>query len=81
MSQAKYDKLIKKMKNENYAIKGNDGKYYQDKESYHIEQDVIYRTFIRDIATGRIKNLEEIVDIAKLLNNKVVNYDRNMWYA
>ena len=64
-----YNKLIKKMEQ------------CQDKESYHVEQDVIYRKFIKDIATGKINNLEEIVTLSKLLNNKIVKNDKGMWYS
>ncbi len=42
---------------------------------------VIYRKFIKDIATGKINNLEEIVNLSKLLNKKVVKNDKGMWYA
>lgn len=66
----KYVKLIQKME-----------KWNQDKEMYHSEQDVIYRKFIRDIANGKITDLEEIVNLSKLLNNKVVKNDKDMWYA
>ena len=52
-----------------------------DKEPYHAEQDVIYRQFIKDIATGKITNLDEIVNLSKLLNKKVVKNDKDMWYA
>jgi hypothetical protein len=69
----KYVKLIQEMEKWN--------KPHQDKEMYHSEQDVIYRTFIKDIATGKIKNLEEIVNLSKLLNNKVVKKDKDLWYA
>ncbi len=67
----KYTKLIKKM---------TDVKEH-DKEVYHIEQDVIYRSFIKDIATSKITNLEELVNLSKLLNNKVVKNDKDMWYS
>ena len=78
--EKKYTKLIAKMEKWNhYTIQGEDP--YQDKEMYHSEQDVIYRTFIKDIATGKIKNLDEIVNLSKLLNNKVVKNDKDMWYS
>ena len=72
----KYTKLIKKMEQHN-----NNGHGGQDTELYHMEQDVIYRKFIKDIATGKITNLEEIVNLSKLLNNKVVKNDKDMWYS
>ena len=86
MSQAylnKYNKLIKNMEKNNIEKIDKNGNPYisQDTESYHTEQDVIYRTFIKDIATGKIKNLEEIINLSKLLNNKVVKNDKNMWYS
>ncbi len=52
-----------------------------DTELYHVEQDAIYRKFIRDIATGKITNHVEIVNLSKLLNNKIVKNDKNMWYS
>lgn len=70
-----YNKLIKKMEYYNYNGER------QDTESYHVEQDVIYRKFIKDIATGKINNLEEIVTLSKLLNNKIVKNDKGMWYS
>jgi hypothetical protein len=66
----KYTTLIQKME-----------QLKKDKEIYHVEQDAIYRKFIRDIATGKITNLEEIINLSKLLNNKVVKNDKGMWYA
>jgi hypothetical protein len=68
--QEKYTKLVNKM-----------NKNVNDIELYHIEQDVIYRTFIKDIATGKIKNLDEIVNLSKLLNKKVVKNDKDMLYS
>jgi hypothetical protein len=77
----KYAKLIQKMERWNHYQINKQDKPHQDKEMYHSDQDVIYRTFIKDIATGKITNLEEIVNLSKLLNNKVVKYDKDMWYA
>ncbi len=65
-----YNKLINKMDEQK-----------KDKEVYHFEQDVIYRKFIKDIANGKINNLEEIVNLSKLLNKKVVKNDKELWYA
>jgi hypothetical protein len=76
----KYNKLIKKMEQHN-TFQFNKDRPHDDKEAYHAEQDVIYRKFIRDIATGKINNAEEIVNLAKLLNNKVVKKDTGLWYA
>jgi hypothetical protein len=67
----KYTKLIKKM---------TDVKEH-DKEVYHIEQDVIYRSFIKDIATGKIDNMDDIIILSKLLNSKVVKNDKGLHYA
>ncbi len=76
-----YIKLIQKMEQCNHYQINKQDKPHQDKEMYHSEQDAIYRKFIRDIATGKITNLEEIVNLSKLLNNKVVKKDKNLWYA
>ena len=85
MSQSnlnKYNKLIQNMEKCNYQVNPQGKKVLsQDKELYHMEQDVIYRTFIKDIASGKIKNFEEIVSLAKLVNNKVVKNDKGMMYA
>ena len=78
--EKKYTKLIAKMEKWNHSTT-HKGQPYQDKEMYHSEQDVIYRTFIRDIATGKIKNLDEIVNLSKLLNKTVVKNDKGMWYS
>jgi hypothetical protein len=67
----KYTKLIKKMTD----VKED------DKEVYHMEQDVIYRKFIKDIATGKINNMDDIIILSKLLYNKVVKNDKGMYYA
>jgi hypothetical protein len=77
----KYNKLIKKMEHWNFTLVAKDGTKHQDTEMYHSEQDVIYRTFIKDIATGKINNIDEIITLSKLLNNKVVKKDKNMWYS
>ncbi len=77
----KYNKLIKKLEQCPNVTCGVNGNKHIDKELYHYDQDVIYRTFIRDIATGKINNIDEIIMLSKLLNNKVVKNDKNMWYS
>jgi len=77
----KYTKLIKKLEQCPNVTCGVNGNKHIDKEIYHVEQDVIYRKFIKDIATGKINNAEEIINLAKLLNNKVVKKDIGLWYA
>jgi hypothetical protein len=79
--EKKYTKLIAKMEKWNHSTIQGHPYPYHDKEMYHSDQDVIYRTFIKDIATGKIKNLDEIVNLSKLLNKKVVKNDKDMWYA
>ena len=77
----KYTKLIKKLEQCPNVTCGVNGNKHIDKERYHYDQDVIYRKFIKDIATGKINNAEEIINLAKLLNNKVVKKDTGLWYA
>jgi hypothetical protein len=77
----KYNKLIKKLEQCPNVTCGVNGNKHIDKERYHYDQDVIYRKFIKDIATGKINNAEEILNLAKLLNNKVVKKDTGLWYA
>ncbi len=76
-----YDKLIKKLEQCPLVTCGVKGNKHIDKETYHYDQDVIYRKFIKDIATGKLNNAEEIINLAKLLNNKVVKKDIGLWYA
>lgn len=53
------------------------------KETSHIYQDKIYRTFIKDISSGKFKSLKNIEHVAKMLKKDVVKYDKkvNRWYA
>ncbi len=81
----KYMKLIKKMEYWNDVVKANKMPPNHDKwdckEMYHFEQDAIYRRFIKDIATDKINNMDDIIIISKLLNNKVVKNDKDLNYA
>ena len=49
-------------------------------ETSHILQDKIYRKFINDISTQKIKGTE-ILEISKLLKKRVIKYDKDRWYA
>jgi hypothetical protein len=51
-----------------------------DNEASHILQDKIYRKFIKDIVSGKIRD-EEIKVIAQELNEYVVKNDYDRWYA
>jgi hypothetical protein len=55
----------------------------EDTEYAHVLQDKIYRKFIKDICNNKLKTLEDIKKTAKLINKKVVKYDKekNRWYA
>jgi hypothetical protein len=55
-------------------------KIVDDNESSHILQDKIYRKFINDITTQKIKG-SEILEISKLLKKRVVKYDKDRWYS
>ena len=65
----KYEKLCEKLKKES-----------DDNEASHIIQDKIYRKFINDVTTQKIKG-DELLQIANLMKNRVVKYDKNRWYA
>lgn len=56
-------------------------KKYDDNEFGHKIQDYIYRKFIRDILNNRFRNIKEIDDIAKYINEYVVKKDIGRWYA
>ena len=67
---SKYEKLIKKF------IKNKD-----DNETGHIIQDDIYRTFIKDITKNKFKNIDEIIEIANLINQNIIKFDKNRFYS
>ena len=71
MSLTKYTKLVKELK----SIEED------DKEDYHIKRDDIYEEFIKDIVNNKIKSLENIVKIAKLINKDIINVKTELWYA
>ena len=55
-------------------------KILDDNENSHILQDKIYRKFINDIVSQKIKG-DDILTIANLLKKRVVKYDKDRWYA
>ena len=55
-------------------------KVSDDNEISHIIQDKIYRKFINDVTTQKIKGAE-LLQIANLLKKRVIKYDKNRWYA
>lgn len=65
----KYEKLCDKLE-----------KVSDDNEISHIIQDKIYRKFINDVTTQKIKGAE-LLQIANLLKKRVIKYDKNRWYA
>ncbi len=67
-----YEKKFKKLDNLNLD---------DNNEIAHIEQDKLYRKFIKDIANNKIRQLKDIRKIAKLMNEHVVKHDRDRWYA
>ena len=66
--EKKYNKLILKFSNN------------IDNEEQHIEQDKIYRKFIKDIKSNKYK-YDEIKVVADMITKKVIKYDKNRWYA
>ena len=54
-----------------------------DNETAHVTQDEIYRKYIKDIASGKFENKEDIVLLAKEIKKNVIVYDndQNRWYA
>lgn len=76
----KYKRLCKK------NVKMNtdkENKYYDNPEVQHDEQDIIYRAFINDIYSKKLKTLKDIQIVANMLKKDVVKYDvePNRWYA
>jgi hypothetical protein len=69
---SKYRKMFVKLKEEN-----------GDNEVAHVTQDEIYRKYIKDIASGKFENKEDIVLLAKEIKKNVIVYDndQNRWYA
>lgn len=65
----KYEKLCDKLE-----------RVSDDNERSHIIQDKIYRKFINDVTTQKIKGVE-LLQIANLLKKRVIKYDKNRWYA
>ena len=46
-----------------------------------MEQDEIYRKFIKDICSNKFKSMNEIKKIALLLKEEVVKLDIDRWYS
>ena len=55
-------------------------KLSDDNEMSHKIQDKLYRKFINDVATQKIKGAD-VLKIANLLKKRVVKYDKGRWYA
>ena len=66
----KYKKMFIQLKEVNH-----------DNEAAHAIQDEIYRKCIKDIASGKFENKEDIVELAKEIKKNVIVYDTNRWYA
>jgi hypothetical protein len=66
----KYNKLFIKL-----------NKIIDDKESYHILQDSIYKKFIIDISNNKFNNVNDITTIAKKIKENVIKYDKDLWYS
>jgi hypothetical protein len=64
------------MKKINIFLELND-----DNEDGHMEQDEIYRKFIKDICSNKFKSMNEIKKIALLLKEEVVKLDIDRWYS
>jgi len=78
-----YPKNINNMGME-YREKFKELDEYEEKncnETSHIIQDEIYRKFIRDISSGKLNNFDDIKYISIILEQRVIPYDKNRWYA
>ena len=62
-------------------IKYDGYKNQNDLEIIHSDRDEVYEKFIRDLASGKLKDPEESKKIARLINNKLVKKYKNVWYA
>ena len=73
------EKIVSKYKKTFINLKEKNG----DNEMAHFIQDEIYRKFIKDIASGKFENKEDIVFLAKEIKKNVIVYDndKNRWYA
>ena len=52
---------------------------FSDTESVHIAEDNLYRRFIKDVALGKFKNLEEITDMAKKIKKIIIDPNDGAW--
>jgi hypothetical protein len=74
----KYEKLCKKsVKLNTNAWNTGEG----SNEDSHIHQDKVYRTFVNDICSGKLKSLNNIKSVANMIKKDVVKYDIGRWYA
>ena len=71
------EKIMSKYKNMFERLK----EVNDDNEAAHYIQDKIYRTYIKDIASGKFETKEDIVVLAKEIKKNVIVYDVNRWYA
>lgn len=69
----KYEKMCKTSVKLNTMERSN--------EESHKHQDKVYRTFIKDICSGKLKSLNKIKKIATMIKTHVVIYDVGRWYA
>lgn len=52
-----------------------------DLEMIHTYRDDVYEKFIKEIANGKLDNLKEIKNIARIINNKLIKKYKKVWFA
>ena len=74
----KYERWCKKSVKINTGLKND-----INIETAHMHQDMIYRAFINDICSEKLKYADDIRNVAKIIKRDVVKFDResNRWYA
>lgn len=55
--------------------------HQDDLEMIHMYSDDVYEKFIKEIANGKLGDLEEIKNIAKNINKKLIKKYKRKWFA
>lgn len=55
--------------------------HQDDLEMIHMYSDDVYEKFIKEIANGKLSDLEEIKNIAKNINKKLIKKYKRKWFA
>jgi len=75
--KSSYDEMFESLEQHNERV---------DTENIHITEDQIYRRFIKDIASNKFTNINNILEIANKINDVIIKpndgtWDTCRWYA